>query len=101
MKEMLDVFIRALNDLIEGANAHAHDPDEFLAISEKIKILIEMDLPPLAEALSAGDLGDDERARLKHSLALLGDLEAKGRARLVWARDFEDHMREALSGDDQ
>ena len=98
---MLEVFIRTLNDLIESANARARDADEFLAINEQIKTLIETDLPPLAEAFSAGELGAEERACLELSLASLGDLEAKGRARLVWSGDFEDYMREALSRDDQ
>ena len=99
--EMLDSFICTLNDLVESANARVRDPDEFLAINEQIKTLIETDLPSLAEAFSACELGAVERARLDLSLALLGDLEAKGRARLVWAGDFEDYMRKALSRDDQ
>lgn len=98
---MLEGFIRTLNDLIESANARVRDPDEFLAINEQIKALIETDLPPLAELFSAGELGADARACLERSLASLGDLESKGRARLVWAGDFEDYMREALSRDDQ
>ncbi|MAK18054.1 MAG: hypothetical protein CMN41_05360 [SAR116 cluster bacterium] len=98
---MLDGFIRTLNELIEGAKTRVRDPDEFLATNEQIKTLIETELPPLAEAISAGELGADARARLEHSLAALGDLEAKVGARLVWAGDFEDYMREALSRDDQ
>ena len=50
---MLESFIRTLNDLVESANARVRDPDEFLAINEQIKTLIETDLPPLAEAFSA------------------------------------------------
>ena len=99
--EMLEEFIRTLNDLVESANACVRDPDDFLTINEQIKTLIETDLPSLAEAFSSGKLGADERARLELSLASLGDLEAKGRARLVWAGDFEDYMRQALSRDDQ
>ena len=99
--EMLDGFIRTLNELIEGAETRVREPDNFLAINEQIKTLIERDLPPLVEAISAGELGDDSRTRLERCLVSLGDLEAKGRARLVWADDFEDHMRRALSGDEQ
>jgi hypothetical protein len=95
--EMLDGFIRTLNELIESAKTRAREPDNFLAINEQIKTLIERDLPALAEAISAGELGDDARAHLERCLVSLDDLEAKGRARLVWAGDFEDYMRRALS----
>ena len=94
---MLDGFTRTLNELIESAKTRAREPDNFLAITEQIKTLIERDLPPLAEAISAGELGDDARANLERCLVSLDDLEAKGWARLVWAGDFEDYMRRALS----
>ena len=99
--EMLEGFIGTLNELIESAHACAREPDNFLATNEQIKMLIDRDLPPLVEAISAGELGGDAPARLERCLVALGDLEAKGRARLVWADDFEDYMRKALSGDEQ
>ena len=96
---MLDEFVSALNDLIEGAKTHAQDPEAFLAFNKQIGALVETGLPPLADALATGELDADDRARLVDSLAAIRDLEAKARARLVWSRDFEDYMRQALSGD--
>ena len=45
------------------------------------------------------ELGADARDRLQASLASIQRLEGEARARLVWSRDFEDYMREALSKD--
>ena len=96
----LDKFLSVLNDLIEGAKAHAHDPDNFLKINRDIGTLIESDLPALAEALAQGDIDPQDRARLEESLAGIRELEAKARARLVWSSDFEDYMRKAMSRED-
>ena len=97
--EQLDEFVNALNDLIESALARVQDPDAFLEANNKIHALIETSLPPLAEALQRGELGADARDRLQASLASIQRLEGEARARLVWSRDFEDYMREALSKD--
>ena len=90
-------FIAALDNLIESANSHARNPDEFLAINKGISNLVETSLPPLAEALDAGKLEPAARERLKEKLASIRDLEIKTRARLVWSRDFEDYIRDVLS----
>lgn len=97
--KQLDEFLSALNNLIEGASSHVKDPDAFLEANNKIYALIETALPPLAKALKDGELGADARDRLEASLASIQNLEGEARARLVWSRDFEDYIREALSKD--
>ena len=95
-QELTD-FVDALDDLIESAFAHVRDPDVFLEINRKISNLVETSLPPLVEALEAGNLGPEARELLKEKLASVRDLEMKARARLVWSHDFEDYIRDALS----
>ena len=95
-QELTD-FVDALDDLIESAFAHVRDPDVFLEINRKISNLFETSLPPLVEALDAGNLAPEARELLKEKLASVRDLEMKARARLVWSRDFEDYIRDALS----
>lgn len=97
--EQLDEFVNALNDLIESALSCVQDPDAFLEANNKIHALIETDLPPFVEAVKRDELGADARDRLQASLASMQRLEGEARARLVWSRDFEDYMREALSKD--
>ena len=97
--EQLDEFVNALNGLIESALSSVQDPDAFLEANNKIHALIETDLPPLVEAVKRDELGADARDRLQASLASMQRLEGEARARLVWSRDFEDYMREALSKD--
>ena len=93
----LSDFVDALDDLIESAFAHVRDPDDFLEINRKISNLVETSLPPLVEALDVGNLAPEARELLKEKLASVRDLEMKARARLVWSRDFEDYIRDALS----
>lgn len=90
-------FVAALDNLIESAAAHVRNPDAFLAINKDISNLVETSLPPLVEALDAGELEPAARELLKERLASVRELEMKARARLVWSRDFEDYMRDALS----
>ena len=90
-------FVDALDDLIESAFAHVRDPDDFLEINRKISNLVETGLPPIVEALDVGNLAPEAREVLKEKLASVRDLENKARARLVWSRDFEDYIRDALS----
>ena len=95
-QELTD-FVDTLDDLIESASMRVRDPDAFLEINRKISELVETSLPPLVEALDVGNLAPETRELLKEKLALVRDLEMKARARLVWSRDFEDYMRDALS----
>ena len=93
----VDNFVAALDNLIESAISHVRDPDAFLAINKDISNLVETGLPPLVEALDAGELEPAARELLKKRLASVRELEMKARARLVWSRDFEDYIRDALS----
>ena len=95
-QELAD-FVDALDHLIESARSRVRDPDAFLEINRKISNLIETSLPPLVEALDVGNLAPEARELLKEKLASVRDLELKARARLVWSRDFEDYIRDALS----
>ena len=90
-------FAAALDNLIESASSRVRDPDAFLEINRKISNLVETSLPPLVEALDVGNLAPGARELLKEKLASVRDLEMKARARLVWSRDFEDYIRDALS----
>ena len=90
-------FVAVLDDLIESAYTHVHNPDAFLTINKDISSLVETGLPPLIEALDAGALEPAARELLKERLASVRELEIKARARLVWSRDFEDYIRESLS----
>ena len=90
-------FVAALDNLIESAISHVRNPDAFLAINKDISNLVETGLPPLVEALDAGELEPAARELLKERLASVRELEMKARARLVWSRDFEDYIRDALS----
>ena len=93
----LNDFVDALDDLIESALSRVRDPDAFLAINKDISTLVEKGLPPLVSALDVGKLDPGARELLKEKLASVRDLEMKARARLVWSRDFEDYIRDALS----
>ena len=95
-QELID-FVDALDNLIESAFSRVRDPDDFLEISRKISNLVETRLPPLVEAMDVGNLAPEARELLKEKLASVRDLEMKARARLVWSRDFEDYIRDALS----
>ena len=93
----MNSFVAALDNLIESASSHVRNPDAFLAINKDISNLVESGLPPLVEALDAGELEPAARRLLKERLASVRELEMKTRARLVWSRDFEDYIRDALS----
>ena len=93
----MDNFVAALDNLIESASLHVRNPDAFLSINKDISNLVEFGLPPLVEALDAGELEPAARELLKERLASVRELEMKARARLVWSRDFEDYIRDALS----
>lgn len=95
--EEVDNFVAALDNLIESASSHVRNPDAFLSINKDISNLVESGLPPLVEALDAGELEPAARELLKERLASVRELEMKARARLVWSRDFEDYIRDALS----
>ena len=95
----VDEFLNTLNQLIESANGCVQDPESFLAVNSEIGELIEAVLPALSEMFRQDKPDPEIRARLADSLSAVRDLEAKANARLAWSRDFEDHMRNALTGE--
>ena len=98
--ELLHGFVNALNDRIEGALVVVNDHAAFEAASKDIEILIRTELPHVKEAFDKAGLDADARKHLETCLKGLSDLETRARARSVWARDFSEYMREALSKND-
>lgn len=98
--ELLHGFVNALNDRIEGAVVVVDDYAAFEAASKDIESLIRTELPFVKEAFEETGLDADARKHLENCLKGLSDLETQARARSVWARDFSEYMREALSKND-
>ena len=98
--ELLHGFVNALNDRIEGAVVVVDDYAAFEAASKEIESLIRTELPFVKEAFEETGLDADARKHLETCLKGLSDLETQARARSVWARDFSEYMREALSKND-
>jgi len=98
--ELVNGFVTALNNRIEGALSLVDDPAAFEAASKDIESLIRTDLPRVMEAFGEAGPDADDRKHLETCLSSLADLETQARARSVWARDFGDHMRDALSRND-
>ena len=98
--ELLHGFVNALNDRIEGAVVVVDDYAAFEAASKDIESLIRTELPFVKEAFEETGLDTDARKHLETCLKGLSDLETQARARSVWARDFSEYMREALSKND-
>ena len=98
--ELLHGFVNALNDRIEGAIVVIDDHAAFEAASKEIESLIRTELPYVKEAFEETGLDADAQKHLETCLKGLSDLETRARARSVWARDFSEYMREALSKND-
>ena len=98
--DLLHGFVNALNDRIEGAVVVVDDHAAFEAASKDIESLIRTELPYVKEAFEETGLNADARKHLETCLKGLSDLETRVRARSVWARDFSEYMREALSKND-
>ena len=98
--ELLNCFVTALNDRIEGALSLVNNPAAFEAASKDIESLIRTELPDVKEAFKETGLDADARKHLETCLKGLSDLETQARARSVWALDFSEYMREALSKND-
>ena len=98
--ELLHGFVNALNERIEGAVVVVDDYAAFEAASKDIESLIRTELPFVKEAFEETGLNADARKHLETCLKGLSDLETRARARSVWARDFSEYMREALSKND-
>ena len=98
--ELLHGFVNALNDRIEGAVGVVDDHAAFEAASKEIESLIRTELPKVGEAFGETGLDADARKHLETCLKVLSDLEMQARARSVWAHNFGEYMREALSRND-
>ena len=98
--ELLHGFVNALNDRIESAVGVVDDHAAFEAASKDIDSLIRTELPYVKEAFEETGLDADARKHLETCLKGLSDLETQARARSVWALDFSEYMREALSKND-
>ena len=98
--ELLHGFVNALNHRIEGAVGVVDDHEAFEAASKDIESLIRTELPYVKEAFEETGLNADARKHLETCLKGLSDLETQARARSVWAWDFSEYMREALSKND-
>ena len=98
--ELLHGFVNALNDRIEGAAVVVDDHAAFEAASKEIESLIKSELPVIKEAFDETGLDADAWKHLEICLKGLSNLETQARARSVWARDFSEYMREALSKND-
>ena len=99
-KELLNGFVTALDDRIEGALLLVDNPAAFEAASKDIESLISTELPKVREAFGETGLDADARKHLETCLKALSDLETQARARSVWAHNFGEYMRDALSRND-
>ncbi|MEC8642574.1 MAG: hypothetical protein VXZ67_06670 [Pseudomonadota bacterium] len=97
VNEKLVEFERALNPLIERAMSCVGDADAFLAANTQIEQLVSAGWPDLVSALSAAGPSTEELAIIRTLSAALSRLETQSRARLVWADDFDEYMRQALA----
>ena len=91
-----DGFLSALNNEVEGAKLLVGDAEAFLRATKSIERLLSEDWPAIEQNLRAEGVRPDDRQRLLDLLASITALETKTRARLVWAEDFEAHLRQAM-----
>lgn len=98
--ELLNGFVTALNDRIEGALSLVDNPAAFEAASKDIESLIRTELPKVREAFGETGPDADSRKHLEACLKVLSDLETQARARSVWTRNFGEYMRDAMSRND-
>jgi len=96
VEEKLEELLSALDPLIESACSCADDAPAFHKVNESIAKVMSEAWPPIAEALASIEPDAEVRARIAKMSKKLADLEARTRARLVWADDFEDYVREVV-----
>ena len=84
-------------ELVRSLIRHYH---AFEAASKDIESLIRTELPKVREAFGETGLDADVQKHLETCLKVLSDLEMQARARSVWAHNFGEYMREALSRND-
>lgn len=97
VNEKLVEFEGALNPLIERALSCVGDAEAFLDANTQIEQLVSARWPDLAAEWGAGGPSAEEQAIIRALSAALASLETQSRARLVWAEDFDEYMRTALS----
>ena len=97
VNKLLAEFANTFNHRIESAKTCVDDASAFLSVNQEIELLMTEQWPQLADALEAADLAAEDRASLQAMMAAIAELHTLARARLVWANDFEDYMRDALT----
>ena len=97
VNEMLEEFLDALDPLIESACSCVDDAPKFQKVNESITKVMSESWPPIGDAIAAIEPDAEMRARITKMSEKLADLEARTRARLVWADDFEDYIRESVT----
>ena len=97
VNEKLEELLSAVNPLIDSACSCADDAQAFQKVNEAIAKLISESWPPIAEALVSIEPDPGMRAKITEMSDKLSTLEARTRARLVWADDFEDYIRDVVT----
>jgi len=97
VNEKLVEFEGTLSQLIERALSRVSNADEFLAANTEIEQLVSARWPELVATLQATGLTAEDLLVIERLSAALARLETQGRARLVWADEFDEYMQRALS----
>ena len=97
VNERLEELLSALDPLIESARLCVDDAPKFQNVNESITKVMSESWPPIGDAIAAIEPDAEMRARITKISEKLADLEARTRARLVWADDFEDYIRESVT----
>lgn len=90
-------FAAALDKLVESAASCVRDPDAFLSANRDIDALIGDRWQAISYELATSGLTAEDRALVQELSAALASLETQASARLVWAADFDEYMRNALA----
>ena len=97
VNEKLEELLSAVNPLIDSACLCADDALAFQKVNECIAKIISESWPPIAEALASIEPDAAMRASIANMSEKLADIDTRTRARLVWADDFEDYIRKAVT----
>ena len=90
-------FAAALDQLVESAALCVRDADAFLLANRDIEALIAERWQTISSELAETGPTPEEVALVQEISASLARLETQARARLVWADDFDEYMRNALA----
>ena len=97
VNEKLEELLGAVNPLIDSACLCADDALAFQKVNESIAKIISESWPQIAEAVASIEPDAGMRAKITEMSEKLSTLEARTRARLVWADDFEDYIRDVVT----